>query len=617
MPSISNGLPGFNTGTAGVRGSLNWQFLDQVNIIRGAHSVKLGFDLRLLQGHNLQRSSPSGAFNFPAGLSGNPISPAGTGNGYATFLTGAVGTATVTTHVGESQVQHTISGFIQDDWRISRRFTLNMGLRYDYQSQAVERNNGATNFDPFCTLPNGLTGCLVFAGVDGQPRNWRREDLSNFAPRFGFAYDLFGNTRTVIRGGYGIIYPSQMWRENYANAAGFAQTATTYPQANPNLPAFRFQQGFPSPPVPPRGRSLGPSAFLGQAVAYDEQDGRIPMSQQFTFTLQQQIRGNWLIEAGYAGNLGRGFTAGSYDMNQLDPQFLALGQALQQQVPNPNQGLVPGALGGATISREQSLRPFPYYTNINVRNPRLGSYNSHLFLFSVEKRMAQGFTMLFSYTGGKIISDSLATPVNFGPIEQASIVGYQNGKYNRAAERSIDPTDVSQRGTISLLYELPFGRGQQGWNRLIGGWQINTIGIMQTGIPLVVRGANNQRADRPDSTGVSAKLDQRSAQKWFDTTQFVNPTPFTFGNVGKTLSNVRAPGTVNWDLSFIKNTRITERVNIQFRTEMFNFLNHVNLGIPNTSFSPGPDGRNQSGAFGVITSARDARTIQLALKLLF
>jgi hypothetical protein len=617
VPAVNNGLPGFNTGTAGVRGSLNWQFLEQVNIIRGAHSVKLGFDLRLLQGHNLQRSAPSGSFNFPAGLTGNPTSPAGTGNGYATFLLGAVSTASVTTHVGESQVQHTISGYIQDDWRISRRLTLNMGLRYDYQAQAVERNNGATNFDPYCTLPNGLLGCTVFAGVNGQPRNWRREDLSNFGPRFGFAYDLLGNTRTVIRGGYGIIYPSQMWRENYSNANGFAQTSTTYPQANPNLPGFRFQQGFPSAPVPPAGRSLGPAAFLGQAVAFDEEDGRIPMSQQFTFTLQQQIAGNWLIEAGYAGNLGRGFTAGGYDMNQLDPQYLSLGQALLQEVPNPYQGLVPGALGGATISREQSLRPFPYYTGITVRNPRLGSYSSHLFLFSAEKRMARGFTMLFSYTGGKIISDSLATPVNFGPIEQASIVGWQNGKYNRRAERSIDPTDVSQRATISLLYELPFGRGQQGWNRLIGGWQVNTIGIMQTGIPLVVRGANNQRADRPDSTGVAAKLDNPTAQKWFDTTQFVNPAPFTFGNVGKTIPNVRAPGTVNWDLSLIKNTRITERLNVQLRAESFNFLNQVNLGIPNTTFSPGPDGRNQSGAFGVITSARDARTIQVALKLYF
>ena len=159
--------------------------------------------------------------------------------------------------------------------------------------------------------------------------------------------------------------------------------------------------------------------------------------------------------------------------------------------------------------------------------------------------------------------------------------------------------------------------GQRGWNRIIGGWQVNTIGIMQTGIPLLIRGANNQRANRPDSTGISAKLDNPTRQRWFDTSQFVNPAPFTFGNVGRALPDVRTPGTVNWDLSFIKNTKFNERFNLQFRTEMFNFLNQVNLGAPATGFSPGPNGLNQSGSFGVITTARDARTIQLSLKLQF
>jgi hypothetical protein len=617
VPSISNGLPGFNTGTAGLRGSLNWQFLDQVNVIRGAHSLKAGFDLRLLQGHNLQRSSPSGSYNFNAALTGNPVAPAGTGSAYATFLLGAVQNASVTTHTGESEVSHSISGFVQDDWKLTRRLTLNLGLRYDFQSQPVERNDGATNFDPGCKLPNGLAGCTVFANTGGQPRNWRHEDYTNWGPRIGFAWDVFGTTRTVVRGGYGIIYPSQMWRENYPSTNGFAQTSTSYPQADPNRPAFQLRQGFPSPAVLPQGRALGPAAFLGGSVSYDETDGNIPRSQEFSLSVQHQLLKSWLLEVSYAGNLGRGYTAGSYDLNQLDPQFLPLGLALQQQVPNPYAGMAPGALGNATISREQSLKPFPYYNAINVRNPRLGSYNSHLFLASVEKRMSKGLTALFSYTTGKILSDSLATPVNFGPIEQASIVGYQNGKFNRRAERAVDPTDVSQRATVSLLYELPFGRGSQFWNRLVGGWQINTIGIMQTGIPLNVTGANNQRANRPDSTGQSANLSSGSAARWFDTSQFVNPAPFTFGNVGRTLPDVRTPGTVNWDVSFIKNTRIVERANLQFRIEMFNFVNHVNLGIPSTSFSPGPDGRNQSGAFGTITSARDSRTIQMALKLSF
>jgi len=316
--------------------------------------------------------------------------------------------------------------------------------------------------------------------------------------------------------------------------------------------------------------------------------------------------------------VGSGFTAGSYDFNQLPNEHLAQGLALNQQVPNPYRGMVPGALGGATISRLQSLRPFPYYSGIAIRNPRLGAYNSHLMLLSAEKRMARGLTMLLSFTGGKIISDSLANPVNFGAVEQVNQIGYQDGKFNRRLERSVDPTDVSKRAVLSLVYELPFGRGAGALNRIIGGWQVNTIGIMQTGLPLLVTGASNFLANRPNSTGTSARLEGgRSALRWFDTNQFENPANFSFGNVGRVLPDVRGPGTVNWDLSLLKNTKINERFNVQFRAEAFNVMNHVNLGIPNGGFVAGANGRNQSGTFGTITSSRDSRNVQFALRLAF
>ena len=618
FPGIGNGLPGFNTGTAGVRGSINWQFLETVTMVRGSHSLKAGFDFRTLQGNNLQRSSPSGSYTFAAGLTGNPTAPGGTGSAYASFLLGAVSSASATTHLGESQRTHSISGFLQDDWKHTRRLTVNLGLRYDLQSQSVENRDGTTNFDLGCTLPNGLTGCTVYAGVGGQPRAFRNNDYKNFSPRFGFAWDVFGATRTVLRGGFGIVYPSQMWRENYGNPAGFAQTATTYPQSNPNLPAFDLKIGFPFAPLLPAGRQLGAAPFLGQGVAIDEKDGDIPRSQQFSLSVQHQLRGGWLIEATYSGNVGSGFTAGSYDLNQLDNQFLSQGLALQQQVPNPYAGRVPGALGAATISRLQSLKPYPYYTGINIRNPRLGNYNSHLLLLSAEKRMSRGLTMLVSFTGGKIISDSLANPVNFGAVEQVNQIGYQDGKFNRKLERSVDPTDVSKRAVVSLVYELPFGRNGGGIGKLIGGWQVNSIGIMQTGLPVLIGGATNFLANRPNSTGATANLSSgRSALRWFDTTQFVNPANYTYGNVGRVLPDVRGPGTVNWDLSLIKNTHITERLNVQFRAEAFNFLNHTNLGIPNGTFSAGANGLNQSGTFGTITSSRDARNIQFGLKLIF
>jgi hypothetical protein len=153
--------------------------------------------------------------------------------------------------------------------------------------------------------------------------------------------------------------------------------------------------------------------------------------------------------------------------------------------------------------------------------------------------------------------------------------------------------------------------------KLVGGWQVNSIVVAQNGVPLTVRGANNFQADRPNSTGVSAKIDNPTAQRWFDTSQFVNPPNFTFGNVGRTIPDVRHPGALNIDFSLIKDTVLKERFRLQFRAEAFNLTNHVNLGLANDTFSAGPDGKNNSASFGTITSSRDARVGQLALKLIF
>lgn len=358
-------------------------------------------------------------------------------------------------------------------------------------------------------------------------------------------------------------------------------------------------------------------------MTWEEPYGTTSMSQQWNLSAQQQLKSGWVAEATYTANHGTHFFAGNYQYNQLDPKYLALGLALQDRVPNPYAGVVPGSLGAATITRAQSLLPYPYYSSISVLNPLLGNFNYHALLLSLEKRTSRGLALLLSYTGGKLIGDSVRTNMDFGPVEQTNITGYQNGKYDRRSERSIDPTDVAQRAVVSLLYELPFGSGRR-WssphpwvNQAFGGWQINTIGTMQTGIPLVVRGASNYLADRPNSTGRSAKLDRRSSANWFDTSQFVNPPNYTYGNVSRTLPDVRTPGTVNWDLSCVKNVRWSERFNLQFRAESFNFMNHVNLKAPDVTFVPGADGKNRSGSFGIITGSRDARVIQFALKLTF
>lgn len=628
MPRLSvAGYTMIGYGTTGKRGSLNWNFQDMVTAIRGNHTFKFGGEHRLLRGDNRQIASPSGLFTFTSALTGDIQRPAGTGSSLASFVLGAVRQATIDVAQGVSMKAYATTLFAQDDWKLSRRLTLNLGLRYDFQQQPYERHNRLLNFDlDGRSSGSGLRGRTVYAGIDGQPHEWSGSDTSDFGPRAGFAWDIFGNSKAVFRGGYGIFYPSNFYNANFGSAGtGFASMTTTYlpTGSNFNFPAFDFQKGFPTMPLQPLGVAGGDDAFLGQAAKLTESGGRSPMAQQWSASLQHQLPGRWLLDVSYAGNKGDHFMSGNWDLNQLDPSYLKLGSALLANVPNPYAGRVPGALGAASLTRLQSLRPYPYYSAVTVVNPRAGSYISHLAMLSVERKTANGLTLLFSFTGGKLISDSLVLPQSDFGENSARTSAYQNGAYDRRSERAVDPQDVSRRAVISAVYELPLGPGRA-WNpsaallrRLVEGWQLGTIGTMQSGLPLTITGANNQLATRPNSTGRSAATDNPGIASWFDTTAFVNPPDFTFGNVARTLPDVRSPGSVTWDLSLMKNTRLTERIALQFRVETFNVLNHVNLGQPNTAFVPGANGLNASGSFGVITSAREPRQVQLGLKLRF
>ena len=626
LPQVSNGLTNFPTETIGLRGALTWQLGDTVTIVRSNHTLKAGFEYRLLFGNNYQTSSPSGSYNFPATLTGNPQSQSGTGSAYADFMIGYVGSATFTTHVGESEKGYALAGFVQDDWHVSRRLALSLGLRYDFQLPPYERNGGTTNFNPYTADPTThLLGRLEFAGQD-YGRSALNSDDTNFGPRAGFAYDVSGNGKTVIRGGYAIFYPSIFNIQYFGNTSGFATTTTTYnpPGGNSNLPAMIFAQGLATPPIPPQGRALGSTAFLGQGVSFDQPNQKTPMSQQWDLSVQRALPGHWIVEGTYSGNHGTHLVAGSYNLDQLtDQQYASLGTTLQNLVPNPYAGIVPGSLGAATITLQQSLYAYPYQSSITVRNPHLGNSIYHSGLLRIEKQFSHGLTFLASYTNGKIISDSVGTAIGFGNVEQVTTTGYQNGLYNRRAERSIDPTDVSQRLVLSGVYELPFGKGHalaadnRFVDQVIGGWQVNSIAVMQTGVPVVITGANNNLASRPNSTGQSAKLANPTAAEWFNTAVFVNPPLYTYGNLGRVLPDVRNPGVVNVDLSLVKNMIIHEKVRLQFRAESFNVMNHVNLGLVSGGFSPGANGLNASGSFGTITSARDPRSLQLALKLIF
>lgn len=638
FPAISNGLPGFSTGTVGHRGGLVWQLYDGVNYVRGNHSIKFGTEMRLIQANNLQKSNPSGTFNFSAALTNNALAnTTATGSAFASYLLGAVGSASVTTHLGESEVGKSASFYINDDWRPTRRLSVNMGVRYDLQQQPYERRCGTSRFDPFAKNPlNGLQGLTEYACQDFG-RSSVNADYNDIAPRIGFAWDVFGNQRTAIRGGYSIFYPSlwSFYTDNFGSTNGFATTQTVYnaPGGSTVLPAFQLKDGFPFAPTQPEGAKLGPNLFATSGSAtYQEQYGVTPMSQQWNISIQRRLSRTWMVDAAYSANHSIHLFGGSYDYNQISPDLLSqygLLNQLNDRLDNPYSGKVPSTLGASTITRRQLLLQYPYISTITIRAPRLGNSNYNALLTTVEKRLSSSARLLASFTWGKLISDTVANPLNFGGGEGTGTFGYQNGKYNRAAERAEDPSNVPYRLTISGIFEIPVGRGKT-WradhrtlSNFISGWQLNTVTTISSGQPLVIRGANNGLADRPNILRAPSLPDDfvdpnpgRGIQ-WFDSSAFINPSLYTFGNVPRSISTVRQPAAFIVNVSTFKTFQLRERLKLQFRAEAFNAPNHTNYSAANGSFTAGSNGLNANDAFGRITSARDPRRMQFALKLLF
>ncbi len=597
----------------------------------GSHTLKLGADIRLHSVSQNRGIDPSGTYNFTRAFTQGPNANRGAataGDAFASMLLGTPSSGTFGSVIRPESLNEYYGVYLQDDWKVSARLTLNLGLRYELEMPRKEKLDRLDWFDfdvvsplngQVKGLPSELRGGMRFAGRDGNPRRHFDTNWRNFGPRFSFAYQLGG--QTVIRGGYGIFYGSGSIGAGGFNIAsqGFAPSTTFVGSLDGLQPIATLSDPFPNGFASAVGSGRGLLSLVGQSVArVYERNAPLPYNQQWTLSVQRQVA-SVLLQTAYSASRGVHLGDGAgFAINQLPPSALRLGSALQNLVPNPFFGVItdPGPLNGPTVTRGQLLRPYPHFDALTIFNPAQASSTYHGLSLKAERRFGAGLGFLASYTTSKSINDA--------PPTVGGTTGHQN-TYDRRADRSLAEEDIAQRFVTSASWELPFGKAKRfgaHWNQLadglLGGWQLNAIVTMQSGTPLALSSSPNTSGalggkQRPNSRGFSAARSgpvQSRLDAFLDASAFLAPEPFTHGNVARTLPDVRGPRTSNLDLSLFKTFRIGEATHLQFRAEMFNAANTPIFDLPNQAFG--------SVAFGTITSQRnDPRQVQFGLRLFF
>jgi trimeric autotransporter adhesin len=589
----------------------------------GKHSLKMGFDYRRIKaaGNDANNAAGDYTFNGIFTRSNNTSTGAG-GADIADMLLGYPSAGNIYTSTKLTQFADYYGVYIQDDFRVSSKLTLNVGLRWEHETGLQEQNNGLlVGFDGTAVNPLGPNGVVQYAGNgdttvgNPYPNKW--------GPRFGFAYKLGG--KTVLRGGYGMFWAPQFAIGSPIATVGYNQ-ATQYIASTDNFQtaASSLSNPFPGGVLQPAGMTAGAATGNGQgSISLVDPNARSPYVQQYSFDIQREIPFGVALEVGYVGSKSSHLTLGTpnLNINALNPALLSMGSALTKSVANPFFGHGgTGVIGTSTVQQSQLLLPYPTFGAINLllSDNDKASYNS--FVFKAQKSYSQGLTFLSTFTWSRNWDESSGGAAN---TLNAGNKAPQN-PYNMASEYAFANIDSPFRWTTSVSYELPFGKGKHFMtgggltNYLLGGWVVNTISIFQTGFPLQITQDTNfnsgfgYASQRPNATGISpvtsGSLEDR-LNSYINPAAFSAAPQFTFGNIGRTL-DVRGPGQVNWDMSLFKNFVIKEKLKSQFRFEALNALNTPLFYGPNVAYG--------NASFGKITSqANFSRQLELALRFSF
>ncbi|MBZ2180770.1 MAG: TonB-dependent receptor domain-containing protein [Acidobacteriota bacterium] len=597
-----------------------WHAQYHATIIKTRHKIKAGADHQLIKLNAFNSQQSAGQYIFDRVYSQGPdptVTALNSGHGFASFLLGVPQDGAITITRPLFLYQRYWGAYIQDDWRVTDKLTLNLGFRYEYTTPYAEKFGqiGYIDFDAVDPVA-GTKGTFKLIEPGGYQSDPNRK---NFSPRLGIAYQL--NSKTVIRTGAAVFYASYLGVNAAATDFGngsFLSNALFLGQPN-TLPSTPPVGGSWSNPfaggiiVPDRNTN-----FAGQNVRADVRYRPNASMGNWSFSIQRMLSSNTLFEVAYVGSK----TSHLYwnrQRNQNDPSLMRLGSQLLQPVPNPFFGKIrTGALSGPTISARQALRPYPQFLDLLIFRDPYGDLSYQSWYMRLEKQYSNGMTLSASFTGSKTIANTMQS--------NTWVVGPSNSLYNARYNRGIEANDIPQRLVLSYLYDLPFGKGRKFLNdansvvqKIAGGWQVSSITVLQKGRPVMITApdttslfnfsSTNGRANRLKDPVLPS--DQQSLTRWFDTTAFERAAPFTLPTDSVSQPRLRGPGRVNFDVSFLKNTRFGERYNLQFRGEFYNISN-----------TPALDARGATTdvanpLFGQIVQGGNPRNIQFGLRFVF
>jgi hypothetical protein len=620
----------------------------------GKHSVRSGFEYRVYQELDQFKSNQqTGNFTFGTTWTRGPLdnaagAPSSIGQSVAALLLGLPDNgASITRQADYAEQSGSWGFFVQDDWRVSPKLTLNLGLRYEFETPLHERYNRSTlGFDTtyvqpisaaaqaayatiYPTISGGfpqlppsafaLKGGMTFAGLNGNDGGLYNTPKNVFMPRIGIAYQIDNNT--VLRTGFGMFAGFLGERRGDVQQNGFTQNTNMVLTTDNGLHFLTtLADPFLGGVAEPVGAAAGYQTYLGQGFTYFTQNPKVPITNRWELGIQRSFR-NFVLETNYIGNKTNHIEI-TRNINTLPRQYLstlptrddAYNNLLTASIPNPLVGLVPGntqgIYTGTTTSRQTLLSPYVAFGSNAINAQENTGYSwYHSLQFSATKRFSKGYTIQGSYTFQKWMQAvNLLNAADPAPV------------------REISDLDAPHRFNISGIWSLPFGKGRAllsdagpFLSRLVGGWELSGIWSLQSGFPLPF--GNVIYYGKP--ADILLPIDQRSPEHWFNVANFETiSTKQLLGNQLRTwpfrFSTIRGPRQNNIDLAVLKQTRITEGKSIEFRAEALNFANHPYFPNPNLTVTTAQSA-NDTG-FGQISASTQnnyARRLQLSLRYLF